>query len=652
MQFKNPEILYFLFLLIIPILIHLFQLQRFQKIAFTNVKLLKEIKQQTRKSSQLKKILILLTRLLLFTSLIFAFSQPFLIKNNNYMRVETFIYLDNSFSMQVKGEKGELLQSAKNELIENLKDWTHSITLITNNEVYKDLNSNELKNNLINIGFYPVKKDLSTILLQVNNLKNSTAKSPSDIILISDFQRINSDFYNLRLDTTANYSVVQTKPAKVQNISIDSIWLSEESQENIKIKSLIKSQQFEVNNLSISILINNKLSGKASITLKDNDSTEIEFTIPNEKNLHGMIRLNDNKLLFDNNLYFSILEKEKKNVLVIGKNNDFLSKIFTSEEFNLKSTNPEQLDYSIFNKQQLIIINEIDFMPNAILQPLKYFVENEGNMVIIPSSKMEFDTYNNLFSSLQIGKISKQVSDEKTITTINYSHPFFKNVFQNQISNFQYPKVDFSYNANLISSSSILQFEDKTDFISQININDNKIYWFASPLNKEISNFTSSPLIVPVFYNFSLKDAGNRQLYYNIGQKNEIIVKTNSKKENVLHLTNANIDFIPLQNKSANYIKILTEDDPLKEGVYQIVDTDSTYQNTAYNYNRRESNLTYFEMEEWTKEKLNVKYFTSVERAITKINDKYKDQNLWQLFIIFAMIFLVLEIILQKMLKN
>ena len=651
MQFKNPEILYFLLLLIIPILIHLFQLQRFQKIAFTNVKLLKEIKQQTRKSSQLKKILILMTRLLLFTSLIFAFSQPFLTKNNNYNKVKTFIYLDNSFSMQAKGEKGELLQSAKNELIENLKDRTHSITLITNNEIYEDLNSNELKNNLINIDFYPVKKDLYTLLLQINNLKNSKAKSLSDIILISDFQRINSDFYDLILDTTANYTVIQTKPAKVQNISIDSVWLSEENLESIKLKSLIKSQQFEVKNLSISIFINNKLSGKTSITLKDNDSTEIEFIIPNEKNLHGVIRLNDNKLLFDNNLYFSILEKEKKNVLVIGQNNDFLSKIFTQEEFDLKSTNLEQLDYSIFNKQQLIIINEIEFIPNAIVQPLKYFIENEGNIVIIPSSKIEFDTYNNLFSSLQIGNLSRQISGKKTITTINYSHPFFKNVFQNKISNFQYPKVDFSFKANLISSSSILQFEDKIDFISQVNINNNKLYWFASPLNKEISNFTSSPLVVPVFYNFSIKDVGNSQLYYYIGQKNEIIVKTNSKKENVLHLTNAEIDFIPLQNKSTNYIKIQTEDEPLKEGIYQITDTDSSYQNSAYNYSRRESKLTFFDMEEWTKEKLNVKYFTSVERAIKKINNKYKDQNLWQLFIIFAVIFLVLEIILQKVLK-
>ena len=47
MQFKYPEILYFLGLLIIPILVHLFQLQKFKKIAFTNVAFLQKIVHET-----------------------------------------------------------------------------------------------------------------------------------------------------------------------------------------------------------------------------------------------------------------------------------------------------------------------------------------------------------------------------------------------------------------------------------------------------------------------------------------------------------------------------------------------------------------------------------------------------------------------------
>ena len=77
MQFKHPEILYFLFVLVIPILVHLFQLRRFKKEYFTNVQFLKELSIQTRKSSKIKKWLLLITRLLLLTALIIAFSQPF-----------------------------------------------------------------------------------------------------------------------------------------------------------------------------------------------------------------------------------------------------------------------------------------------------------------------------------------------------------------------------------------------------------------------------------------------------------------------------------------------------------------------------------------------------------------------------------------------
>ena len=37
MQFRHPELLYALFLLLIPILVHLFQLRKFKTEAFTNV---------------------------------------------------------------------------------------------------------------------------------------------------------------------------------------------------------------------------------------------------------------------------------------------------------------------------------------------------------------------------------------------------------------------------------------------------------------------------------------------------------------------------------------------------------------------------------------------------------------------------------------
>lgn len=117
MQFKYPELLWALFLLLIPVFIHLFQLRRFKKTPFTNVKLLQKVVSESRKSNTLKKWLLLFARLLAFASIIIAFSQPFLAKKTALQLKETVIYLDNSFSMQAKSDQGTILANAIQELI-------------------------------------------------------------------------------------------------------------------------------------------------------------------------------------------------------------------------------------------------------------------------------------------------------------------------------------------------------------------------------------------------------------------------------------------------------------------------------------------------------------------------------------------------------
>ena len=130
MQFRNPEILFALFFLIIPIIVHLFQLQRFKKTPFTNVALLKDIKQQSRKSERLKKWLILASRLTALTFLIFAFSGPELSNSERSKFQNISIILDNSYSMEAKGEKGELLKSTTMELAEYFNSENTDYTLI------------------------------------------------------------------------------------------------------------------------------------------------------------------------------------------------------------------------------------------------------------------------------------------------------------------------------------------------------------------------------------------------------------------------------------------------------------------------------------------------------------------------------------------
>src|SRR5690625_5159507 len=110
MQFVHPNILYALFLLEIPIFIHIFQLRIYSQVEFTNVAMLKRIEKQSRKSHSILQWLLLLTRLLLYACIIFAFAQPFFPKNEETIEdKEVILYLDNNLSMDATIGKKKLL---------------------------------------------------------------------------------------------------------------------------------------------------------------------------------------------------------------------------------------------------------------------------------------------------------------------------------------------------------------------------------------------------------------------------------------------------------------------------------------------------------------------------------------------------------------
>ena len=186
-QFKHPELLWALVLLIIPIIIHLFHLRRFKKTPFTNVAFLRTIKITTRKSSQLKKWLVLLTRLGMLSMLILAFAQPFLPNTENFNKPsELVIYLDNSFSMQAKGSNGSLLNEAKQQLLNYLPDQG-KLTLYTNDQSFTDVSKESILNELIDIDYSSTPLSFNAAYLKgCNYFKNK--ESLKNLVFISQIR--------------------------------------------------------------------------------------------------------------------------------------------------------------------------------------------------------------------------------------------------------------------------------------------------------------------------------------------------------------------------------------------------------------------------------------------------------------------------------
>jgi hypothetical protein len=116
MHFLYPGFLFALAALAIPVIVHLFNFRRYQKVYFSNVQFLKELQEQQASRRNLRERLILAARLLALTFLVLAFAKPFIPHNQQASigkQQVVSVFVDNSYSMQTLSKEGSLLDEAK-----------------------------------------------------------------------------------------------------------------------------------------------------------------------------------------------------------------------------------------------------------------------------------------------------------------------------------------------------------------------------------------------------------------------------------------------------------------------------------------------------------------------------------------------------------
>ena len=137
MLFTNPLILWGLLAVLIPIIIHLFNFQRYKKVYFTNVRFLQQLQQQSRRQSVLRHWLALLFRILAIAFLVLAFAKPYIPSTLGSFPEASGavgIYIDNSFSMETEGYKGFLIDEALDKAKDIVANHSRSdkFNLLTN----------------------------------------------------------------------------------------------------------------------------------------------------------------------------------------------------------------------------------------------------------------------------------------------------------------------------------------------------------------------------------------------------------------------------------------------------------------------------------------------------------------------------------------
>lgn len=679
MRFANPQFLYALIVILIPIIIHLFNFRRYQVRYFSNTTFIEFIKKQTHRESELKKWIILILRTLAIACIVLVFAKPYIPNKNYNNAINTnpivALYIDNSFSMESKSIDDNLLYEAKQQAKNIIGAYPESckFRLITNELASK----------------YQYELDKSTILQEIDNLQTSSInRSLSDIYiyvkrdiqqnkhyahlyLLSDWQKTTSDFQKIEQDTSIQTFIVPFEANKIKNISIDSAWLLEqELSEKQNIKMFVRISNHSEDNIEgipIKLVLDGQQKAIASLKIdaKKTIETSLNFTL-NETNIQkGYISLTDNPIIFDDKLHFVLNVNKLKNILHIytSQENRYIKQLFEDDSTILYSScNYQKIDYQQLKKQNLVLLECSNAFSDGFIGEMFQYVENGGNLLLIAPNIEE--KYNNkIHQAFNVSNLETIDNQTTKIESLNIEHPFYQHVFDEYPENIDLPEVFIHYKFSKQigkGKQTLISLENNDALLTVEQFGNGAIFAISIPFDNTYSKFPEHAIFVPTLLNMSFPLGSIASIYQIIGDEKPISLPSSSFDKidkPILTIKNENNkeEFIPNIIAINPQIQFIVNQQVYYDGIYDVFSENQHIGSIAFNYNRQESNMDFYQKNDLL-DLLSQYQLSSFKMLDIQHKNEHSVQTmvnnnkteLFQLFLLFALLFLLAESILIR----
>lgn len=683
MSFLYPVFLFALLALAIPVIIHFFNFKRYKTVYFSNVSLLKLIRQESRKISILKQLFILLTRILAIAALVFAFSRPYIPLNNrktNTANHKVAIYIDNTFSMKAESEKGQLLEHAKSKAIEIVNSYRvgTQFILLTSDFLPQHqfpFNKEQFIQQVSEIKESPRTAKISDVFDQAKkSLSNQIKKTEKTLYVLSDFQKNSTDFEEIKSDTSIFTYLLNFEAGKTNNLMIDSCWFNVPGRKIgqqeilfVRIKN-ISGQAYQ--NIPVRLTINDSLKAIANITIDEQEESVIELKYSN--NSTGIqlckVELDDYPILYDNSYFLSYQVKGKLNALGIYnpqiRSSEYLKALFSDDELINYSEFPENnIQISQLKNNDCIFLINNQKISSGLKNELLSWIGEGGSLAVFPDKLDNYEEYNALLSSLNAQPIASFDTSRVGISEINYENEIYRGVFKKQEKEADLPQIDGYVKfkeGGLKSETSLLKFRNGRSALVSLPYKNGRIYLFAFPLQAQNMSFIQHQIFVPTVYNMVLNSGGIKRYAYTIGNDESLILNQNQNISDELKIKNVqtNDEFLLPVRTIGTGQKILALDKlPEMAGHFLVSNGDQVIQPLSFNYSRNESVQEFYSAEELKTilESNKFRNFQLIESTNLTFTETLQDLNngkqLWKYFIILAFIFLLCEIAIIRFWK-
>lgn len=654
--FEKASLLFGLFALLIPVIIHLFNLRRVKKVEFSNTALLKKVKEESSAKRKPVEILILISRILGVLFLVLTFAQPIYKNKDNDLSLqdEVLIYLDNSQSLSVKGDQDRTgFDNAYNlaqGVVNSYPDGTkfHFIENAYSNSASTEFTKTSLTDNLTEIRQVGVGRSFEEILRRKNGQQLA-----GDVYMISDFQDTRG-LNEIRSDSASQYYLIPVQASDYTNVSVDTVYLQNtflSGNVTNLLRVRLKRNNKTVDQANVKLYFDEQLSGAAQIDFGEALFADYDFQIPISEGKLDKIRISieDQALTFDNDYFVTINQLDKVRVLEIFDNNSpsYISSLFEDNElFQYTRLSINALDNQVIASSDFLILNQIENFSNQLIQNLQASLDNLKTIVVVPATSSRPDELQ------KVGVMAVTDTREKiSLEVPDYENPFFQGVFEERSDNLEMPFANVSFRL-MNEELAYLTFRNGRSFLSKVRSTGN-LFFFSGSFDVKETSFTNHALFVPVMYKLALGSKINLSNLYHYTDSETIFYPIdNQNNGNIYQLARGDQRLIPDQRQEETGLIMEIPKDEITSGHYELVLNDQVIGTIAFNLPKSESDVHPVDFESLRELE------TSPNVSILNSNNTLKvDQeimagvngiSLWKYALLIALLFLFVEIILIR----
>ena len=682
MELLYPNMLYALFALLIPVVIHLFNFRRHKTVYFSNTSILKTIEQENKKTKKLKDLIVLITRMLFIAALVVAFAYPYK-KNNNAINnnVDNLIavYIDNSMSMQSYSSEKTLFDDARSsavKLVENLNQAQKFVLLSNDRNPINEypMNKDEMLIRLNEMKTESAPASFEDIYNSIEFIKKKNNFKSASLFVYSDFQKNMMKVDELKNDTTIQIVVFPLKSDFQNNIYIDSVWIqSPVLQKNLTNEinaRIVNETPNDIKGLPVNFSLDGNVVAYTSVDVVANSHSDVnmQFVIENDGDKKAKVAIQDSPITFDDE--YNLVLKVRPSIKVVeikdnrqqttdNRQSSYLDLLFDGDALvNYQAMSPYNIDQDVINNAQMIVLDAGADVNATLQQSLLDFAAQGGSLVVFNNE----ETDNSLLYD-KLGIAPKSLDDN--VSKIEYvarKNSFFDDVFVKFPENAALPEVRkhirFDIRNNNVLNIASLQNGDP--FIMMSRVEKGRAFVFTVPLSDEWSDFASHALFVPLMYKMALIGGGMSDLSYTLGKDkyhniNEMTLlvddRINVRSENGLYET-----YPLVENRGKLKYLYFFEDLPAS-GFYDIYKNEEYVSTMAWNDNRNESEMSFYEKDEISKifkdKELNL--LAAIDYEDLGSNDVMeiiiKDSMIWRIFVVIALMALLVETLILRFWK-